>query len=98
VGPEWVPGHPAAHGSGFYWGDERLPVDFGFRFAPPVQEEDGEAPAEPPAHPSGFRFAAGAPRPTPEQFRWAAPLEAARFRWRTRRVAPPAEAAFRWKG
>ena len=95
VGPEWVPGHPAAHGSGFYWGDERLPVDFGFRFAPPPADEDQALP-EPPVHPCGFRFAAEEPRPTGADFRWGVPLEPSVFRWRQRRRAPAAE-AFRWR-
>ncbi len=97
VGPEWVPGHPAAHRSGFYWGDERFPVDFGFRFAPPADGKQGEAPAEPPAHPSGFRFAGGAPAPAPEHFRWAEPRQPPTFRWRMPSEATPARAAFRWK-
>lgn len=97
VGPEWVPGHPAAHGSGFYWGDERMPVDFGFRFAPPPPV-DGEEPPEPPAHPSGFRFAGSQARPAADEFRWARPLEASTFRWRTRRAPEPPDAAFRWRG
>ena len=97
VGPEWVPGHPAAHGSGFFWGDERLPVDFGFRFAAPPAEGEGEVPAEPPAHPSGFRFAGDPTLPAAEEFRWARPLTPSTFRWRTQRTAPPAEAGFRWR-
>jgi len=98
VGPEWVPGHPAAHGSGFYWGDERFPVDFGFRFASPADAVEAEAPAEPPAHPSGFRFAGEAPSPAPEQFRWAEAPQPATFRWRSRHTAAPPQAGFRWKG
>lgn len=96
TGPEWVPGHPAAHGSGFYWGDERLPVDFGFRFAPGPAVEV-EEPAEPPAHPSGFRFAAAPPPAVPARFRWARPPEASAFQWRTRRKPAPVEAGFRWR-
>jgi hypothetical protein len=73
AGPEWVPGHPAAHGSGFFWGDDRFPVDFGFRFAA-QPDPPGAAPSEPPAHPSGFRFSATDP-PTgqahPSGFTWS---------------------------
>jgi len=97
VGPEWVPGHPAAHGSGFFWGDERLPVDFGFKFAFPPAAEDDQAPAEPPAHPSGFRFAGEPPHLPPKQFRWAQPRTPPAFQWRTRREAPPVHAGFRWR-
>jgi hypothetical protein len=98
-GAEWVPGHPAAHDSGFYWGEDRLPEDFGFRFAdrPPT-----EAPVEPPDHPSGFRFntsrddSESEPRPG---FRWASPgsAGAARHAWERRegRQEPPAEGSSR---
>lgn len=96
VGPEWIPGHPVAHGSGFYWGDERLPVDFGFRFAPPPPALPTEVPTEPPAHPSGFRFADAPAIPTVRRFRWAEPLGPSSFRWRTRR-RPAAATSFRWK-
>lgn len=96
AGPEWIPGHPAAHGSGFYWGDERLPVDFGFRFAEPPAGE-AEEPVAPPSHPSGFRFADRGNRPAADEFRWARPLEASTFRWRTRRKPAPVEADFRWR-
>lgn len=96
VGPEWVPGHPAAHGSGFYWGDERLPVDFGFRFAEPPAG-DAETPVEPPSHPSGFRFADREAPPAADEFRWARPLEPSTFRWRSRRKPAPVEAGFRWR-
>ncbi|HSG48395.1 MAG TPA: hypothetical protein VLA43_11320, partial [Longimicrobiales bacterium] len=54
-GAEWIPGHPSAHDSGFHWGDERFPEDWGFRFA---RREPPKAAAEPPHHPSGFRFSA----------------------------------------
>jgi hypothetical protein len=97
VGPEWIPGHPAAHGSGFYWGDERFPVDFGFRFAPPPPPP-ADVPAEPPAHPSGFRFADAQAIPTVRSFRWAEPLGPSTFRWRTQRKAAPGSDGFRWKG
>ncbi|MFQ5538718.1 MAG: hypothetical protein ACE5GJ_14880 [Gemmatimonadota bacterium] len=55
AGPRWVPGRPVAHDSGFHWGEERLPEDFGFRWMepPPLPPP----PKEPPHHPSGFRFA-----------------------------------------
>lgn len=69
VGAEWVPGRRTAHESGFHWGDERLPEDFGFRFAPAPEVL---ADAEPPHHPSGFRFArSDAPSPAhPSGFNW----------------------------
>ncbi len=52
VGAEWVPGRPVSHSSGFHWGEERLPEDFGFCFA---QREATQARA----HPSGFNWADG---------------------------------------
>lgn len=72
AGPEWVPGHPIAHGSGFFWGEQRMPVDFGFRFATAHEATPGP---ERPHHPSGFRFAAPAGRPDgarahPSGFHW----------------------------
>ena len=57
-GAEWIPGHPAAHDSGFYWGEERFPEDFGFRFA---GRRPNATPSAPPRHPSGFRFSAPPP-------------------------------------
>lgn len=48
-GPDLSAG-PVDHGSGFRWGDARLPPDMGFRWARRA----------PPSHPSGFRWAAGA--------------------------------------
>jgi hypothetical protein len=70
-GAEWVPGHPAAHDSGFHWGDDRFPEDFGFRFA---RQPEQEAPAAPPDHPSGFRFSAPPEKPGkahPSGFAWS---------------------------
>lgn len=71
-GVEWIPGHPAAHDSGFHWGDERFPEDWGFRFA---RQEPAETAAEPPHHPSGFRFSApprtGPAAAHPSGFSWA---------------------------
>lgn len=92
-GPPVIPGRPASHVSGFRWGRVRLAQDFGFRFAPPPVTQ-AEAAGEPPAHPSGFRFAADedqAPprRSHPSGFRWSesdAPAP----------DAPPAPLAFRW--
>lgn len=53
AGPERIEGQKIAHDSGFHWGAERLPVDFGFVWrAPP---DSARSPA-PPDHPSGFRF------------------------------------------
>lgn len=59
-GPDWRPGLRVAHDSGFHWGDERLPEDFGFQWRHGV-DEDAPRPAEPPHHPSGFRFGSPAP-------------------------------------
>jgi hypothetical protein len=57
AGPEWVSGRRIAHDSGFHWGAERFPEDFGFRWRP--LRDLGGAGAMPSAdHPSGFRFAA----------------------------------------
>jgi len=104
-GAEAVPGKPTAHGSGFRWGSERLPQDFGFRFAP-VTSTEAQAPTEPPSHPSGFRFAEGeeppaAPKAHPSGFRWSddeaaastdAPSAPLAFRWAEPRPRP----GFRW--
>lgn len=96
-GPELTPGRPVSHDSGFRWGDDRFPQDFGFRFAPGVEDAGagpGTAPDEPPAHPSGFRFAHG----EPAVFRWRREGPGAGdFAWRAparRREGAP---AFRWK-
>lgn len=105
-GPDWRPGRKVAHDSGFHWGDERLPEDFGFRWR--LRAEQSEAAhEEPPHHPSGFRFA----RPTTETgadgdptapgsgFLWGNGSAGARepdgddFRWREERE--PSE-GFRW--
>ncbi|HKJ00989.1 MAG TPA: hypothetical protein VJ997_01005, partial [Longimicrobiales bacterium] len=70
-GAEWVPGHPAAHRTGFHWGEDRVPEDLGFRFA---DQTPPEVPAEPPHHPSGFRFSpppAQPPKAHPSGFAWA---------------------------
>ena len=55
-GPDWVPGRLISHDSGFHWGEERLPQDFGFKWrdAPRRRAEEDEA-----VHPSGFRFVGG---------------------------------------
>jgi len=102
-GPAATPGRPVSHVSGFRWGSVRLPQDFGFRFAAP-QVTEADASAEPPAHPSGFRFAGDPETPPPEAhpsgFRWGedeAPLAEASsaplaFRW----AEPPPPAGFRW--
>jgi hypothetical protein len=63
-GAEWVPGRPVAHRSGFFWGEERLPPDFGFRFA----ERTGTHPRRTPR--SGFVGAAERHPPQPYGFRW----------------------------
>jgi len=70
-GAEWNPGHPASHDSGFYWGEDSLPEGFGFRFA---DELPTVACAEPPHHPSGFRFSTPPEQRTkvhPSGFSWA---------------------------
>lgn len=107
-GAEWTPGHPSAHDSGFHWGADQFPENFGFRFA--QGSEDGESPsetsAEPPHHPSGFRFSQPPAQPRkahPSGFSWAdddheptqSSDEPAGFQW-----APPGEngdrARFAW--
>lgn len=95
-GPELTPGRPVSHDSGFRWGEERFPRDFGFRFAGEPDEGTqgpGAAPVEPPAHPSGFRFA----QRMPLVFRWREGPGAGDFAWRTptRRRAP--RPGFRWR-
>lgn len=94
-GPDWVAGRLMAHDSGFHWGEERFPEDFGFKWRV-VSRESERAPE--PEHPSGFRFTApndsasepasgdteDAP-PHPSGFRWsgaADPLDEPGFRWR----------------
>ena len=70
-GAEWTPGHPSAHDSGFHWGDERFPEDWGFRFG---RQDPPQTAAEPPHHPSGFRFSAPPRAPGkahPSGFSWA---------------------------
>lgn len=109
-GAEVAPGHPVAHGSGFRWGEDRLPEDFGFRFAgaeTPVSPVPEESPPPPPAHPSGFRFASD-PEPTSdsdrEGFAWRTGNDASRpdvevrpgFQWRER--PPEGAPVFRWRG
>lgn len=101
VGADWVPGRPVAHDSGFHWGNERLPEDFGFRFAAPPEMPAGQ---EPPHHPSGFRFASTEEEPGaahPSGFNWGERVGRPPFR-----SAPPAAgggqadappAGFRWK-
>ncbi len=97
AGPEWVPGHPAAHDSGFFWGEDRLPVDFGFRFAEaPAQPE--AAPSEPPAHPSGFRFSQTPPATAPAHpsgFTWSDDGQADGANTSAAHSPPPAP-GFRW--
>lgn len=109
-GPEWRPGEPLAHDSGFFWGQERLPEDFGFQWARSMSE----ASAAPPHHPSGFRFggpggdsapavpevASSAPdveRVHPSGFRWADDgPNGPGFRWG--QAAPkPDDPPFRWR-
>lgn len=74
AGPEWISGRKIAHDSGFHWGEERLPVDFGFRWRPLPEERYTD---EMPDHPSGFRF--GGP-PDPAQGR--AKAHPSGFGWR----------------
>lgn len=64
-GAEWVPGRRVAHRSGFFWGEDRFPPDFGFRFA-----DAGRSPSRGP-RPSGFAAAGvGGHPPRPQGFRW----------------------------
>lgn len=100
-GPDWRPGRKVAHDSGFHWGRERLPEDFGFRWRP-RPEGDAPAPAEPPHHPSGFRF--GSSSSATSGHGKDAPGDAgaqppSRGRW-SRPVRPDTEGpedGFRWK-
>lgn len=105
-GPEWIPGRPVAHDSGFHWGRERLPEDFGFMWRMPGPP----AAAPPPHHPSGFRFAQDheaqgdpgtpGPRAHPSGFRWrgseAAPGEEPTGGFRWAEPGTDAEMRFRW--
>lgn len=100
-GPEWTPGKPAAHDSGFRWGEERLPRDFGFHWAggggradpgPERRDRTSEAhvPDEVGSAPSTGRGDDRATRLRPGRggFRWRIPAAGPRWpgRWR-----------FRWK-
>ncbi len=95
VGPERTPGRPAAHASGFRWSKVRREDDPGFRWRP---EPERPAPAEPPDHPSGFRFgesgahAAGDPPAHESGFTWAPRPEADR----SPRNPPDHRSGFRW--
>ncbi len=105
VGPERIPGRPAAHVSGFHWSAHDLQQDLGFRWA--THEPPGEAPSRPPDHPSGFRFASserGARDAHPSGFSWAPDVEGqtvthtrladpSGFRWGMKRYGH----VFRWK-
>jgi hypothetical protein len=63
-GAEWVPGRRIAHRSGFFWGEERMPPDFGFRFA------DARHPVPCGVRPSGFAGAEDRGLPAPGSFHW----------------------------
>lgn len=108
VGPERIPGRPAAHASGFHWNPQDLAEDLGFQWA--TREASAEDPSQPPDHPSGFRFAPHEPtgpvgRPAhPSGFTWARPVDPevlararpadpSGFRWGTE----PYGHIFRWK-
>jgi len=99
-GAEWTPGQPAAHDSGFHWGGNDVSEDSGFRFADGPGED---APAEPPHHPSGFRFCEPTATPRkahPSGFAWAdGGRAAARFAWARRewRPVPQRAMGFSWK-
>lgn len=101
VGPEWVSGRLIAHDSGFHWGDERLPMDFGFRWRPlPEARPTGRPTRQVPDHPSGFRFA---DLPEDADSGTTMPAHRSGFAWR-RTDAPAAQApravppAFEWGG
>jgi hypothetical protein len=85
-GPEWIPGQPTAHDSGFFWGEDPVADDVGFQFA---DQPAHDTHAEPPHHPSGFRFGEPAPRP-----RRAHPSG---FAWADGRRALPPRRGFTWK-
>lgn len=112
-GPEWTPGHPSAHASGFHWGDERFPRDFGFHWAGDETPDTPDAPTPPPDHPSGFRFSREGGAETDQEgvgaFRWGSadapasvdeePGTGTRFRWGGSGPTHGAgrPGAFRWK-
>lgn len=89
VGPEWVSGRRVAHDSGFHWGDQRLPEDFGFQWRPLPEPAPG---AEPPHHPSGFRFSTTAGGETARE-----PAHPSGFAWADGAgETSPAKTAFEW--
>jgi len=79
---EGVGRRPSRHRAEFVWGRERFPADFGFRFACGLPDAEPTV-AEPPTHPSGFRFAA---TPVP-----ARPAHPSGFTWNRKEGAPPRE-------
>lgn len=101
AGPEWTPGEPVAHDSGFRFGQDVMGPNDGFRWG-----ERAEPPGKP-SHPSGFRFST---RPDtdeadtigradhPTGFRWArGPIRGPVFQWASRHTndvaRPPDRAA-----
>lgn len=78
-GPEFIPGHPLAHDSGFHWGADIVGENAGFHWAqlePPAPLDQS---ADSPAHRSGFRFggAPSEPRPHSPSFDWSDSSQAA---------------------
>ena len=79
-GPEFIPGRPLAHDSGFHWGANIIGRNAGFHWAELVPPEPCDPSAQPPAHRSGFRFG-GTPTPSkprvhPSGFSWSDPRPA----------------------
>ena len=71
-GPEFIPGHPLAHDSGFHWGADIVGEDSGFRWAEVERPEpNGEAaPNRRPRHtdgPAGFHWRRSRVRRPPPQ-------------------------------
>ena len=93
---------PVSDGSGFRWGPERLPMDFGFRWAeqPAASAAIGDPPAESPsqpAHPSGFRWACASDASETACVEATSELAVFRFRAPTGEVAAAAHpSGFRW--
>lgn len=96
-GPELTPGRPVAHDSGFRWGSDRFPPDFGFRFAeslPGGAHAGEETPSPAPDHPSGFRFAGT----RTAAFQWGRRPGSSDFAWRAPERRRDEAAPFHWKG
>ena len=74
-GPEFIPGRPLAHDSGFHWGADVMGENAGFHWAQLEPPAPLDPSADPPAHRSGFRFGGAPSRPgsEPSAFNWSSP-------------------------